>query len=166
MKTQKTLEVQCIDMIVDFPFEFQHQVPTIQKVQRRRSSQSQQLDLLMTCLEWGRDRSRTRQSRRLLSRHKGRSHRDRFRTSKRSRRLWRYHKLREDSADHPEIQKTVEIPQVQYMHRVTVVAVSTQRHADPTATVGDPAHEMIQTERQMRQSGRSIGRQPSRPYTR
>ena len=36
-------------------------------------------------------------------------------------------KLGEDSADHPEIGKIVEIPQVQYIHRITIVPVSTQR---------------------------------------
>ena len=72
---------------------------------------------------------------------------DRFRSSRKSRRWPRYHKLYRDSADHPTIQNAVKIPQAQFIDRITVAPVGIQRqtptiqsphtnHPEPTAAVG------------------------------
>ena len=88
---------------------------------------------------------------------------DRFRSSRKSRRLPRYHKLYRDSADHPTIQNAVKIPQAQFIDRITVVPVGIQRQ---TPTIQSPQQplEVTQThyliEWQMRSFDGSLSRQP------
>ena len=67
---------------------------------------------------------------------------DRFRSSRKSRRWPRYHKLYRDSADHPTIQNA-EIPQAQFMDRITVVPVGIQRQ---TPTIQSPQQPLEVTQ--------------------
>ena len=68
---------------------------------------------------------------------------NRFRSSRKSRRWPRYHKLYRDSADHPTIQNAVKIPQAQFTDRITVVPVGIQRQ---TPTIQSPQQPLEVTQ--------------------
>ena len=61
---------------------------------------------------------------------------DRFRSSRKSRRLPRYHKLCRDSADHPTIQNAVKIPQAQFSTGSQWSQLGSNAKSKPTAAIG------------------------------
>ena len=87
----------------------------------------------------------------------------RFRSSRKSRRWPRYHKLYRDSADHPTIQNAVKDPTGPILDRITVAPVGIQRQTPTIQSPQQPlevtqTHYLIQW--QMRSFDCTLSRQP------